>query len=98
MRAAGILHRVCDAADAFGRRGRDGQNSLRLTLGLVDLLLPARFGVLDRLLLGAFCVVNQRVAERLPALTAERVRRDPDLESLRGDPRFAAIAALQNAR
>src|SRR5215204_1142806 len=33
-----------------------------------------------------------RVAERLPALTAERVRRDPDLESLRADARFAAIA------
>jgi non-specific serine/threonine protein kinase len=34
----------------------------------------------------------QKVAERLPALTAERVRRDPDVESLRADPRFAAIA------
>ena len=40
----------------------------------------------------------QRVSERLPALTAERVRRDPDLESLRGDARFTAIASLQNAR
>ena len=39
----------------------------------------------------------QRVAERLPALTAERVRRDPDLESLRGDPRFAAIASAVSA-
>ena len=33
----------------------------------------------------------ERVAARLPALTAERVRRDPDLEPLRGDARFAAI-------
>jgi tetratricopeptide (TPR) repeat protein len=40
----------------------------------------------------------QRVAERLPALTAERVRRDPDLESLRGDPRFAAIARAASAQ
>jgi len=40
----------------------------------------------------------QRVAERLPALTAERVRRDPDLESLRGDPRFAAIASAVSAQ
>ena len=34
----------------------------------------------------------ERVAARLPALTAERMRRDPDLEALRNDPRFAAIA------
>ena len=40
----------------------------------------------------------ERVAARLPALTAERVRRDPDLEALRGDPRFSAIASLQGAR
>ena len=40
----------------------------------------------------------QRVAERLPALTAERVRRDPDLESLRGDARFTAIARAVSAQ
>jgi serine/threonine protein kinase/tetratricopeptide (TPR) repeat protein len=34
----------------------------------------------------------QRVSAELPALTAARVKRDPDLESLRQDPRFAAIA------
>ena len=34
----------------------------------------------------------QRVSAALPALTAARVLRDPDLESLRGDPRFEAIA------
>ncbi len=28
---------------------------------------------------------------KLPALTAARIRRDPDLESLRADPRFAAL-------
>ena len=39
----------------------------------------------------------QRVSERLPALTAERVRRDPDLESLRGDARFTAIARAVRA-
>ena len=44
-----ILHRVGDAADAFGRRGRDGENRRGLTFGLVDLLLPARFRRLDRL-------------------------------------------------
>jgi tetratricopeptide (TPR) repeat protein/predicted Ser/Thr protein kinase len=40
----------------------------------------------------------QRVANRLPALTGERVRRDPDLESLREDARFAAIARAVNAQ
>jgi non-specific serine/threonine protein kinase len=34
----------------------------------------------------------ERVAARLPALTAARVRTDPDLESLRGEPRYKAIA------
>jgi adenylate cyclase len=34
----------------------------------------------------------ERVAKVLPALTAARVRRDPDLDSLRGEPRFEAIA------
>jgi adenylate cyclase len=37
----------------------------------------------------------ERVAARLPALTAARVRRDPDVDSLRSEPRFEAIAALQ---
>jgi adenylate cyclase len=34
----------------------------------------------------------ERVAAKFPALTAARVRRDPDLESLRGEPRFERIA------
>jgi tetratricopeptide (TPR) repeat protein len=34
----------------------------------------------------------ERVAKALPALTASRVRRDPDLDPLRGEPRFEAIA------
>jgi serine/threonine protein kinase/tetratricopeptide (TPR) repeat protein len=34
----------------------------------------------------------ERVSTSLPALTAARVRRDPDLDSLRGDRRFQAIA------
>jgi serine/threonine protein kinase/Tfp pilus assembly protein PilF len=37
----------------------------------------------------------ERVAAKLPALTAARVRRDPDVAALRSAPRFAAIAALQ---
>ena len=32
-----------------------------------------------------------RVATRYPDLTAARMRRDPDLESLRDDPRFAQL-------
>jgi len=38
----------------------------------------------------------ERVAAKLPALTAARVRRDPDVDSLRSEPRFEAVAALQN--
>jgi serine/threonine protein kinase/tetratricopeptide (TPR) repeat protein len=38
--------------------------------------------------------ILERVSRALPALTAARARRDPDLESLRGNPRFEAIAAL----
>ena len=34
----------------------------------------------------------QRVHAKLPALTAARARRDPDLDPLREDPRFATIA------
>jgi tetratricopeptide (TPR) repeat protein len=36
----------------------------------------------------------ERVAASLPALTRARVRRDPDLENLKGQPRFDAIAQL----
>jgi adenylate cyclase len=36
--------------------------------------------------------VLERVAQALPALTAARVRRDPDFESLQNEPRFLAIA------
>jgi serine/threonine protein kinase/tetratricopeptide (TPR) repeat protein len=35
----------------------------------------------------------QRVAASYPELTAARMRRDPDLESLRGDARFAQLTA-----
>jgi serine/threonine protein kinase/Tfp pilus assembly protein PilF len=35
----------------------------------------------------------QRVHDKLPALTAARVRLDPDLDPVRDDPRFAAIAS-----
>jgi tetratricopeptide (TPR) repeat protein/predicted Ser/Thr protein kinase len=40
----------------------------------------------------------ERVAARLPALTAARARRDPDLEALREDARFEAIVRAVNAR
>jgi tetratricopeptide (TPR) repeat protein len=40
----------------------------------------------------------ERVAAKLPALTAARVRRDPDVETLKADPRFAAIAAAAGPR
>jgi tetratricopeptide (TPR) repeat protein len=33
----------------------------------------------------------QRVSARYPELTAARMLRDPDLEPLRGDPRFATL-------
>ncbi len=33
----------------------------------------------------------ERVAAKLPALTAARIRRDPDLESLRDEPRFRQL-------
>jgi tetratricopeptide (TPR) repeat protein len=36
----------------------------------------------------------ERVSAELPALTAARMTRDPDLESLRDDPRFARLARL----
>ena len=36
----------------------------------------------------------ERVARRLPALTAARASRDADLETLRDDPRFRAIAGV----
>jgi tetratricopeptide (TPR) repeat protein/predicted Ser/Thr protein kinase len=36
----------------------------------------------------------ERVAAALPALTAARIRRDPDLESLRAEPRFQQLAGV----
>jgi tetratricopeptide (TPR) repeat protein/predicted Ser/Thr protein kinase len=37
----------------------------------------------------------ERVAAALPALTAARIRRDPDLDTIRDHPRFIAIASAQ---
>lgn len=40
----------------------------------------------------------ERVAARFPALTAERLRRDPDFETLRGTPRFEALMSVPSAQ
>jgi adenylate cyclase len=40
----------------------------------------------------------ERVARQLPALTVARMRRDPDLEPLRGNPRFQALITRADAK
>ncbi len=38
----------------------------------------------------------ERVHRALPALTAARIRRDPDLETLKGDPRFDVLQRVES--
>jgi tetratricopeptide (TPR) repeat protein len=51
-----------------------------------DRALKALRGEIDRAL-----DMLERVHRALPALTAARIRRDPDLENLQGHPRFDAL-------
>jgi tetratricopeptide (TPR) repeat protein len=80
--AARYFDRALKAFDLRVAKGADDP----YTRYYVACLLALR-GELDR----AFDVLA-RVHKALPALTAARVRRDPDLESLREDPRFEALA------
>ena len=89
LEAARHLDRLGDPADAFRGRGRHGQHRLRLTLGLVDLLLPLRFRVLDDLLLVAFGGVDRGVALTFglqDRRRASRARRASASPSPRGRP------------
>jgi len=72
------------ALKAFEQRVAKGADD-PFTRYYIACLLALR-GETDR----AFDVL-QRVSKALPALTAARARRDPDLDTLRGDPRFTPI-------
>jgi adenylate cyclase len=80
-RAAAHFARAVRMFDGLVARGAD-EPFTRYYIGCVHALS----GDVDR----AFDSLD-RVAERLPALTAARMRRDPDLDALRGDPRFVAL-------
>ncbi len=79
--AARFFDRALKAFDQRVAKGADDP----YTRYYIACLLAMR-GDIDR----AFDVLD-RVSKLLPALTAARARRDPDLENLRDDPRFQII-------
>jgi serine/threonine protein kinase/tetratricopeptide (TPR) repeat protein len=82
--AARFFDRALKAFDQHVAKGADDP----YTRYYIACLLALR-GDVDR----AFDML-QRVHDKLPALTAARVRRDPDVAPLRDDARFAAIASV----
>jgi adenylate cyclase len=75
--------RALKAFEARVSRGADDA-STRYYIATVHALRGETDQALDSL---------ERVARRLPALTRARAACDPDLESLRGHPRFDALLA-----
>jgi serine/threonine protein kinase/Tfp pilus assembly protein PilF len=82
-RAAAHLERAVRMFDGLVARGADDPFT-RYYVACAHALSGDAGRALDSL---------ERVAARLPALTAARMRRDPDLDSLRGDARFVALVA-----
>jgi tetratricopeptide (TPR) repeat protein/predicted Ser/Thr protein kinase len=73
--------------DALVARGADDPYT-RYYIAVVHALMGAPARAFESL---------ERVAARLPALTLARIQRDPDLESLRGDPRMDDLIARFSA-
>jgi serine/threonine protein kinase/tetratricopeptide (TPR) repeat protein len=81
--AARFFHRAEKTFDARVANGADDPYTRYYIV-----CLHALRGDTDQALSGL-----ERVAAALPALTAARIRRDPDLDTLRNEPRFAALLA-----